>query len=143
MMIGTCGGAGGEPHLQMCNELLHEISREHDLHFKLALIHSEQKKSWLKQRVKANRVHALGAAAPLTEAVIDRAERIVGMMGPEPYRAALDAGAQVILAGRSTDPAPWAALAMHHGMPPRAGMVFRQDARVRHATQRCRRNTIA
>jgi hypothetical protein len=27
MMIGTCGGAGGEPHLQMCNELLHEISR--------------------------------------------------------------------------------------------------------------------
>ena len=40
------------------------------------------------------------------------------MMGPEPYRAALDAGAQVILAGRSTDPAPWAALAMHHGMPP-------------------------
>jgi len=41
MMIGTCGGAGGEPHLQMCNELLHEISREHDLHFKLALIHSD------------------------------------------------------------------------------------------------------
>ena len=118
MMIGTCGGAGGEPHLQMCTELLHEISREHDLHFKLALIHSEQKKSWLKDRVKSNRVHAMGGAAPLTEAVIDRAERIVGMMGPEPYRTALDAGAQVILAGRSTDPAPWAALAMHHGMPP-------------------------
>ena len=27
MMIGTCGGAGGEPHLQICVELLHEISR--------------------------------------------------------------------------------------------------------------------
>ena len=27
-------------------------------------------------------------------------------------------GAQVILAGRGTDPAPWAALAMHHGIPP-------------------------
>ena len=118
MMIGTCGGAGGEPHLQACVEILHEIAREHALHFKLALIHSEQNKSWLKGRLQANRVQPLGGAAPLTEAVIDRAERIVGMMGPEPYRAALDSGAQVILAGRSTDPAPWAALAMHHGMPP-------------------------
>ena len=118
MMIGTCGGAGGEPHLQICAEILREIAREHDLHFKLALIHSEQKKAWLKNQLQADRIHPLGGAAPLTESVIDRAERIVGMMGPEPYRAALDAGAQVILAGRSTDPAPWAALAMHHGMPP-------------------------
>jgi hypothetical protein len=39
-------------------------------------------------------------------------------MGPQPYLKALEAGAQVILAGRSTDPAPWAALAMHHGLPP-------------------------
>ena len=118
MMIGTCGGAGGEPHLQICAEILREIAREHDLHFKLALIHSEQNKAWLKDQLQADRIHPLGGAAPLTESVIDRAERIVGMMGPEPYRAALDAGAQVILAGRSTDPAPWAALAMHHGMPP-------------------------
>ena len=118
MMIGTCGGAGGEPHLQTCAEILREIAREHDLHFKLALIHSEQNKAWLKDQLQADRIHPLGGAAPLTKSVIDRAERIVGMMGPEPYRAALEAGAQVILAGRSTDPAPWAALAMHHGMPP-------------------------
>ncbi len=40
------------------------------------------------------------------------------MMGRQPYLEALDAGAQVILGGRGTDPAPWAALAMHHGVPP-------------------------
>jgi len=39
------------------------------------------------------------------------------MMGPEPHRRALEAGAQVILAGRGTDPSPWVALAMHHGIP--------------------------
>jgi hypothetical protein len=44
----------------------------------------------------------------------------VAMMGPEPYRQALAAGAQVILGGRGTDPAPWVALAMHHGLPPAA-----------------------
>jgi hypothetical protein len=118
MMIGTCGGAGGEPHLRACVELAHEIAREDALHFKLAVIHSEQDKQWLKHRVTQRKVKPLGNAGPLTEELIDRSERIVGMMGPEPYLAALDAGAQVILAGRSTDPAPWAALAMHHGMPP-------------------------
>lgn len=117
MMIGTCGGAGGEPHLQTTAAIVREIAREHDLHFKMALIHSEQDKAYLKGRVARGRSRPLGNAGALTDALIDRNERIVGMMGPEPHRAALEAGAQVILAGRGTDPAPWVALAMHHGMP--------------------------
>jgi hypothetical protein len=117
MMIGTCGGAGGEPHLQACAEIVREIAREEGMHFRLALIHAEQEKEHLKRRLRQGGIRPLGRAPPLTEAVIDRAQRIVGMMGPEPHRAALEAGAQVILAGRGTDPAPWVALAMHHGMP--------------------------
>lgn len=118
MIIGTCGGAGGEPHLQRCIEILREISREDRLSFRLAVIHAEQDKSYLGKRLAAGRIKPLGPAPALDEATIDRAERIVGMMGPEPYMRALDAGAQVILAGRSTDPAPWAALAMHLGIGP-------------------------
>jgi hypothetical protein len=118
MMIGTCGGAGGEPHLQRCVEIVREIAREDGLSFKLAVIHSEQDKLYLKSRLAAGKITPLGPAPPLDEATIDRAVRIVGMMGPEPYMRALDAGAQVILAGRSTDPAPWAALAMHRGIGP-------------------------
>lgn len=118
MVIGSCGGAGGEPHLQVCVDLAREIAREEGHHFKLAVIHSEQKKAWLKARLRSGKIKPLGSAAPLAAETLERAERVVGMMGPEPYLAALDAGAQVILAGRSTDPAPWAALAMHHGMPP-------------------------
>jgi hypothetical protein len=120
MMIGTCGGAGGEPHLQRCVEIVREIAREDRLSFKLAVIHSEQDKRYIKSRLAAGKIKPHGPAAALDEATIDRAERIVGMMGPEPYMRALDAGAQVILAGRSTDPAPWAALAMHHGIEPGA-----------------------
>jgi hypothetical protein len=118
MLIGTCGGAGAEPHLRACVDILHEIAREEDLHFKLAVIRSDVDKGWLKRKARAGRVHPLGSAGPLRDEVIDRAEHIVGMMGPEPYLEALEAGARVVLAGRSTDPAPWAALAMHHGMPP-------------------------
>jgi hypothetical protein len=117
MIIGSCGGAGGAPHLQACVELVHEIAREEGFHFKLAVIHSEQDKRWVERMRAAGRVTPLGSAGPLASETIERAERIVGMMGPEPYLEALGKGAQVILAGRSTDPAPWAALAMHHGLP--------------------------
>jgi len=121
MVIGTCGGAGAEPHLHSTVELVREIAREDGLSFRMAVIHSEQKKDWLHRRLADGKVRALGNAPALTASDVDRAERIVGMMGPEPYLAALESGAQVILGGRSTDAAPWAALAMHHGLPPATG----------------------
>ena len=117
MMVGTCGGAGGEPHLQACADIVREIAREHDLHFKMALIHAEQDPAEIRQALFEDRIRALGTAGPLTAEDVDEAVRIVGMMGPEPYRKALAEGAQVILGGRGTDPAPWVALAMHHGLP--------------------------
>ena len=40
------------------------------------------------------------------------------MMGPEPFIEALDAGAQVVLAGRASDPASWAAAATRAQLPP-------------------------
>lgn len=117
MMVGTAGGAGGEPHLQACAEIVREIAREHGLHFKMALIHAEQSADFLKQKLAQGKIHPLGDAPQVTAEDLDGAARIVGMMGPEPYRAALAAGAQVILGGRGTDPSPWVALAMHHGLP--------------------------
>lgn len=117
MMVGTCGGAGGEPHLQVCADIIREIAREHDLHFKMALIHAEQSSQSIRHALDEGRIHPLGNAGELSTAELDSAVRIVGMMGPEPYRHALAEGAQVILGGRGTDPAPWVALAMHHGIP--------------------------
>jgi hypothetical protein len=118
MLIGTCGGAGGEPHLQLVAALVRDIAREEGLHFKLAVIHAEQPKGRVKERIREGRVRPLARRPPLDEATVDRAERIVGMMGPEPFVRALDDGAQIVLAGRSTDPAPFAAAAMRAQMPP-------------------------
>jgi hypothetical protein len=116
-IIGTSGGAGGEPHLQDTAALVREIAREERLSFRMALIHAEQDKASLKRRVAAGRTRPLGKLPALDDATIDRATRIVGMMGPEPFARALDGGAQVILAGRSSDPAQWAAPAMRAGLP--------------------------
>lgn len=118
VIVSTAGGAGGEPHLKMMSELVHEIALEEKLSFKLALIHSEQDPSFIKKKVKEGKIHAASKQPDLTEEQVETAVRIVGLMGPEPYIKALDDGAQVILAGRSTDPAPWAAVAIRMGIPP-------------------------
>jgi len=121
MVVGTCGGAGGEPHLKLVADMVREIAREEGLHFTMALIHAEQDKAKIRQRVREGRTRPLGRMAPLDEGTVDRAERIVGMCGPEPYMRALDAGAQVVLGGRSSDPAPFAATAMRAQLPPAQG----------------------
>ena len=117
-IIGTSGGAGGEPHLQDTAALAREIAREEGLSFRMALIHAEQDKESLAGRVEAGATRPLGKMPPLDRATVERAERVVGMMGPEPINRALDGGAQVILAGRSSDPAQWAGPAIRAGFPP-------------------------
>ena len=118
MVIGTCGGAGGEPHLRLVAGMVREIAREDGLSFRMAVIHAEQGRDEIKRRIAAGGVRPLAKRPPLAPETVDRAERIVGMMGPEPFMEALDRGAQVVLAGRASDPAPWAAAAMRAQLPP-------------------------
>ena len=118
LVIGTCGGAGGAPHLDLVAGMARDIAREDGLHFKMALIHAEQNKAEIKRRIAAGRVHPLAHQPPLTAATVEKSTRIVGMMGAEPFIEALDNGAQVVLAGRGSDPAPWAAAATRAQLPP-------------------------
>jgi hypothetical protein len=118
LLVGSAGTAGGAPHLQQFKEIALEIAREENLSFSLALIHSEQKKDYLKQRLRGGRVTPLKPAPDFDESVIDRAERIVGMMGEEPYLRALDHGADVVIAGRSSDCAIFAGIPIKMGIAP-------------------------
>ncbi|MFZ4532850.1 MAG: acyclic terpene utilization AtuA family protein, partial [Alsobacter sp.] len=118
LVIGSGGGAGGAPHLALTVDIVREIAREEGLHFKLAVIEAEQPKQRVIDQFRAGLIRPLRNAPDLDEAALDRANRIVGMMGPEPFMEALDAGADVVLAGRSSDPAPWAGAAIRAGLPP-------------------------
>ncbi len=115
LLLGSAGTAGGDAHLDWMAKIVREVARTHKLKFKLALIHAEQKKSYLKRRLKQGRIRPLDPAPRFDTEVIDRAECIVGMMGAEPYLRALDAGADVVIAGRSSDCAIFAGLPMRHG----------------------------
>jgi hypothetical protein len=117
LMIGTSGGAGGDPHLDLTAQLVRDIAAEEGLHFRMALIRAEPPRAELQRRLAAGRIHPLSNLPALTSETLGRASRVVAMMGPEPFMEALDNGAQVILAGRASDPAPWAAAAIRAQLP--------------------------
>ena len=118
VVIGTCGGAGSEPHLQEVADLAREVAREDGLKFRMALIHADQDRNDVKSWLIEGRISALRNVPKLTEATVERAARIVGMMGAEPFMRALEDGADVVLAARASDAASWAACAMQLGLPP-------------------------
>src|SRR3978361_161497 len=73
LVIGTCGGAGGEPHVRVVVSMVREIAREDGLHFKMATIHAEQDKADLKRRVAAGTIRGVAHPPPRTAATIERA----------------------------------------------------------------------
>jgi hypothetical protein len=116
LLVGSAGTAGGAPHVTLFHHLVEEIAREDGLEFRLALIHAEQSKPYLKQRLAEGRIKPLSPAPHFDAETIDRAVRVVGMMGEEPWLRALDEGAEVVIAGRSSDCAIFAGIPMRMGV---------------------------
>jgi hypothetical protein len=123
MVVGTSGGAGGDAHLQWTREIVEEIARENNLHFKMALIHAEQGKDYLNKKLDDGKIEPLWPLPPLDRETLEKSTTIVGMSGVEPYIDALNGGAQVILCGRSDDAAIFAALPIKEEFDPALGWV--------------------
>jgi hypothetical protein len=121
-IIGSAGTAGGDRNLEAVRELVEEIAKERSLHFRMALLHAEMDKAYLKRKLAENKIVPLGPFPELTEEAIDNSWPIVGMMGADPFIKALDAGADVILGGRATDPAIFAGPPLRAGIP--AGIAW-------------------
>ena len=117
MLVGSAGTGGADLNLEWAADVLQEAAREEGLHFRLALIHAEQDKEYLKEKLRQGKIKPLNPAPEISEEVIDRASHIVGMMGTEPYLRAMEEGAQVVLAGRSSDTSIFAAIPMQKGLP--------------------------
>ncbi|MBO6520674.1 MAG: acyclic terpene utilization AtuA family protein [Rhodospirillales bacterium] len=118
VMIGTAGGSGSDVHVDWVLDILREICAENDLAPKIAVIRTEQSKDRLHEKLAAGKIAPLGPIGELTGADIDDAVRVVAMMGPEAYQEALADGADVVIAGRGTDAALFAALPLMRGADP-------------------------
>ena len=117
VIVGSAGHAGGRPHLEWTLDIIRELAREHDWHFKLAAIDSEIEKDVLADAFNRGEITPLSPAPPLDDRAIRHAERFVAMMGIEPIQQALSAGAEVIIGGRCSDVAIYAALSVLQGIP--------------------------
>ncbi len=118
VIVGSAGGSGAEIHLQWTAEIVKEIARENNLHFKMALIHAEVEKDYLLRKLQERKIKTLGPVNNLNYQDIEDSTRIVGVMGVDMHIKALEIGADVIIAGRSNDPAMFAALPIKNGFDP-------------------------
>ena len=118
VLVGSAGGGGGKPHLAWTVEIAREICRENGYHFRVALIEGELEKDWLREQIREGKTRSFETDWELTEQEVDRASRVVAQMGPEPFVKALDDGADLILAGRASDPAVMAAYPLRLGFDP-------------------------
>ena len=117
LIIGSAGSGGGDLNLQWTQDIVAEIAREEDLHFRLGIIHSEQDKEYLKGKLQEEKIRPLNPAPPIDDEVINRSAHIVGMMGAEPIAKILEEGAEVVLAGRASDTSLFAAIPVARGFP--------------------------
>ena len=120
MIIGSAGDTGSNSRVDLFVGMIREIAAKHRLpKFRLGYFYSEIAKDELQRRMHAGEtVVGLDGRAPLDVATLDTTDRIVAVAGVHPYIKLLDAGAEIIIGGRSSDCAIFAAPAIRRGFPP-------------------------
>lgn len=117
MIIGSAGDTGTNSRVDHYVEIIREIAKKHNLApFKLGYFYSEVDKELVRKAIGSTEpVLGLDGREPLDEAELDATDRIVAMAGVHPFVKLLDEGCDVIIGGRSSDCAIFAAAALHRG----------------------------
>ncbi|KAK1466195.1 hypothetical protein CCUS01_01042 [Colletotrichum cuscutae] len=118
VLIGSAGGDGSNKHVAEMLDLVKEITESNGYSFKVATIQAGMVREWIKSRISQNRVGPCGPVEALVSEVVDGAVDVVAQMGSEPYIEALKGDPDIIIGGRSYDPAPFAAFSISRGVLP-------------------------
>ncbi len=118
VFIGSAGGSGSNAQVDWTLSILKEICEEQNITPRVAVLRSEIDRETLKSKIDNNKTSPLGPIAPLTSKDADISHRVVAMIGAEPFQEALKAGAQIVIAGRSSDAAIYASVPLNLGADP-------------------------
>ena len=110
LVIGSAGPAGAAPHLEATLAMLRDIARAERLTFRMGVMRADISRALLKDALRSGKIVGLDGMPALTEDEVDAASHIVGQMGTQPFRRALAADIDVLVAGRACDTAIFAAL---------------------------------
>lgn len=117
LLVGSCGTSGTDSGVDWVAGIAESVMAEAGLDLRIARVYSEQDPAFLKEELAVGRIRPLAPHGPLEPDTLESCAHIVGMMGHEPFADAIEAGAQVVLAGRATDTALAAAVPLMRGMP--------------------------
>ncbi|MEM4218376.1 MAG: acyclic terpene utilization AtuA family protein, partial [Candidatus Methanomethylicaceae archaeon] len=119
MIIGSAGDTGTNSRVDMYVEMIRDLARKHRMApFKLVSFYSEVDKAYLRRKMEQGVViQGLDGRKELSIEELNRTDRIVAMAGVHPFIKALETKADVIIGGRSSDAAIFAAPAIYEGFP--------------------------
>lgn len=119
MIIGSAGDTGTNSRVDLYVEIIREIAARHKLPpFKLGWFYSEVDREFVRAKIRGGSpIRGLDEREDLSESELDATSRIVAMAGVHPFRRLLEEGCDVIIGGRSSDSAIFAAAALHRGYP--------------------------
>ncbi|HTU56691.1 MAG TPA: acyclic terpene utilization AtuA family protein [Acetobacteraceae bacterium] len=119
MIVGSAGDTGADSRVDLFVEIIKDLAQKHRLEkFRIGYFHSSVLKERLRRVIEEGAViEGLDGRPPLDLSSLTATENIVAMAGIHPYIKLLDAGADVIIGGRSSDCAIFAAPAIRAGFP--------------------------
>ncbi len=119
MIVGSAGDTGSNSRVDLYVGIIQDLACQHGLaKFRIGYFYSEVGKAYLRAKIEAgDTIHGLDARAALDLATLEATDRLVAMAGVHPYIKLLDQGADVIIGGRSSDCAIFAAPAIRQGFP--------------------------
>jgi hypothetical protein len=119
MIIGSAGDTGSNSRVDLFVGIIRELAKKHGLpRFRVGYFYSEVGKDLLRQKLAVGEtVAGLDGRSDLDAATLGVTDRIVAVAGIHPYIKLLDQGADVIIGGRSSDCAIFAAPAIRRGFP--------------------------
>lgn len=118
LIIGSAGGSGARPHVDFFCDILLDLAKKDKMSFKLAVIYADLDKDFILQNFEDAKISPCGPVPELTTEKIKKCTNPVGQMGTAPLITALEAGADVIIAGRCCDTAIFAAMPIMKGFDP-------------------------
>jgi hypothetical protein len=124
MIVGSAGDTGSNSRVDLFVGIIRELAAKHRLaRFRIGYFYSEVASETLRRRVAAGEeIAGLDGRPALDLATLDATERVVAMAGIHPYIKLLDESADVIIGGRGSDCAIFAAPAIRRGFP--AGLAY-------------------
>ena len=102
LIIGSCGTCGTDSAVDWMLSITREIAEELGQDVKVAVLYSSQPTESVKTALREGRIAPLHPAPDVSERSLDECTNIVALAGAEQIGAALDTGADIVLAGRTS-----------------------------------------